>query len=103
MIDDFFQKQPCASSRHTPKFISGFLFRCLFYTSIAGFISGSTFGYLHIKGWVPNAEEGLILYGITFGIGAILSTSFVLYQARQKQLKAEKIRNLRIPNPLKDK
>lgn len=98
MIDDFSQKQPSVSLESIPKSKWHFLFRCLFYTSIAGFISGSTFGYLHIKGWMPNAEEGLILYGITFGLGAILSTFFVFYQARQGRLKAEKIRRLKVPH-----
>jgi FtsH-binding integral membrane protein len=71
------------------------LFRILFYTSLLGFIGGITFGYLHMKGVVPSAEDGMILYGITLGIGAILSTLFVLYQIRQNRINAEVIRILR--------
>lgn len=66
-------------------------FRVLFYTSILGFIGGLTFGYLHIKGYVSNAEEGMILYGITLGIAALLSTSFVVHQVRQNRMKADVI------------
>jgi hypothetical protein len=103
MIDDFFQQQPYVSAQPIPKSKWRYLFRCLFYTSIAGFISGSTFGYLHIKGWMPDAEEGLILYGVTFGMGAILSTFFVFYQARQGRLKSEKIRRFKVPHLSREK
>lgn len=98
MIDDFFQKQPSVQLFSIPKGKWPFFFRCLFYTSIVGFIVGSVLGYLHIKGWVKNAEGGLVLYGMTFGIGAILSTAFVFYQSRQNQLKTEKIRKPRMPH-----
>jgi hypothetical protein len=90
MIDDFFQQKPADSDGS--KFGWIFLFRCLFYTSIVGFVSGSAFGYLHMRGWVPNADDGLLLYSITFAIGAILSTCFVFYQVRQNRLKAKKIK-----------
>ena len=90
MIDDFFQKQLSHSS--TSKMGWKHLFRILFYTSFVGFILGFAFGYLHIKGWVPNAEEGMVLYAITIGIAALLSTSFVLYQVRHNRLKVEKIK-----------
>lgn len=91
MIDDFFQKQLSHSSS-TFKMGGKHFFRILFYTSVIGFILGLAFGYLHIKGWVPNAEEGMVLYAITIGMAALLSTSFVLYQVRQNQLKTEKIK-----------
>lgn len=92
MIDDFFQKTPSASYALSKKNKRTIIFRGLFYTSLIGFLSGLVFGYLYIRGWVPNAENGLILYGITFGIGACLSTSFVLYQSKLNQLKSEKIK-----------
>jgi hypothetical protein len=92
MIDDFFQKTPSASSPSS-KGKPTLLFRGLFYTSLAGFFSGLLFGYLYMRGWVPNAENGLILYAVTFGIGAVLSTSFVLYQSKLNQLKSGKIKN----------
>jgi hypothetical protein len=98
MIDDFFQKQPLSPSFSLFKGRVPFFFRCLFYTSILGFIAGSVLGYLHIKGWVKNAEEGLVLYGMTFGIGAVLSIAFVFYQSRQHQLKTEKIRRPNRPH-----
>lgn len=96
MIDDFFQKKPPAASAHTPntpKRERHFLFCSLLYTSLAGFVAGSVFGYLHLTGWIPNADEGLILYGVTFSVGAILSTSFALYQSRLNRLKAQKIKD----------
>jgi hypothetical protein len=99
MTDDFFEEQPTVPTASLLRRKGAFLFRCLFYTSIAGFISGSAFGYFHIKGWAPNAEKNLILYAITFGIGAILSTAFVLYQDRKNQLKPEKIRRFKRSNP----
>jgi hypothetical protein len=93
MIDEFFQKNhPPSPLKGSPNLWDSFLFRSLFYTSIIGFISGLFFGYLHIRGWIPNADKGLILYGVTFGIGALLSTSFVLYQCRQNQRKVERIK-----------
>lgn len=93
MIDDFFQKKSTpADSSGFSTIWGSFFFRSLFFTSILGFISGLTFGFLHMKGWVSNADKGLILYGVTFGIGALLSTSFVLYQTRQNQRKAEKVK-----------
>jgi hypothetical protein len=93
MIDDFFQKKsPSSPVAGIPNLGRALLFRILFYTSLAGFVSGSIFGYLHMKGWIPKAEEGLILYAATFVIGAILSSSFVLYQSRQSQLKTKKIK-----------
>lgn len=93
MIDDFFQKNSHPSpSKGIAKLRGSFLFRSLFYTSILGFTTGLIFGYLHIRGWISNADNGLILYAVTFGIGALLSTSFVLYQSRQNQRKTEKIR-----------
>ncbi len=93
MIDDFFQKKSTSSpTARIPNPWSSFLFRSLFYTSILGFIAGLIFGYLHMRGWIPNAEKGLIMYAVTFGIGALLSTSFILYQSRQNQRKAEKIK-----------
>lgn len=100
MIHDFFQtclKIPAAFKDRWP-----FLFRCLFYTSMAGFISGCALGYLHVKGWVSHAEDGLILYAATFGIGAVLSTSFVLYQVRQNQLKAERVKKPGRPGSSRD-
>lgn len=91
MIDDFFQKQLSHSS--TPsKNLGNVVFRIFFYTSLGGFILGLTCGYLHIKGWVPNAEAGMVIYAITIGIAALLSTSFVLYQARQNRMKAQKVK-----------
>jgi hypothetical protein len=95
MIDDFFQKQPLLSSFILFKGRGAFFFRCLFYTSILGFIAGSVLGYLHIKGWVKNAEGGLALYCMTFGMGALLSTAVVFYQSRRHQLKTEKIQRPR--------
>lgn len=92
MIDDFFQKNSPLSSKGVSKLWDSFVFRSLFYTSIFGFISGLAFGYLHMGGWIPNADKGLILYGVTFGIGALLSTSFVVYQSRQNQRKVERIK-----------
>ncbi len=93
MIDDFFQKKSSPSpSKDIPNLSDSFLFRSLFYTSILGFIAGLIFGYLHMRGWIPNAEKGLIMYAVTFGIGALLSTSFILYQSRQNQRKADKIK-----------
>lgn len=93
MIDDFFQKKsPPSPSKGIPNFWNSFLFRSLFYTSLLGFFSGLIFGYLHIKGWIPDADKGLILYAVTFGIGAVLSTSFVLYQSQQNQRKVERIK-----------
>ena len=93
MIDDFFQKKsPHSSSTGISKFWSSLLFRSLFYTSILGFITGLVFGYLHMRGWVPNANEGLMLYAVTFGIGALLSTAFVTYQSRLNQRKLEKVK-----------
>jgi hypothetical protein len=92
MTDDFFQQQPHESSPRNSKTWWNFITRTLFYTSLVGFILGAAFGYLHIKGWLKNAEEGLVLYAITFGGGAFVSASFVLYQARQGQLKMQKIK-----------
>lgn len=92
MIDEFFQKSISSPPTRSAKPRMPFLFRSLFYTSILGFIAGLIFGYLHMKGWIPNAEKGLIMYAVTFGIGALLSTSFVLYQSRQNQRKVEKIK-----------
>ena len=92
MTDDFFQQLPHNSPSQESTSGWSFLFRCLFYTSLSGFVIGAIFGYLHIKGWGPNAEEGLILYGVALCIGTILSTCFVLYQVRQNSLKTEKIR-----------
>ena len=93
MIDDFFQKKSTSSpATSIPKLWGSFLFRSLFYTSILGFIAGLIFGYLHIKGWISNADKGLILYAVTFGIGALLSTAFVLYQSRLNQRKTEKVK-----------
>ena len=91
MIDDFFQKQPPHSTGGS-KTKWSYLFRCLFYTSLVGFIAGSAFGYSHMRGWITDAEEGLLLYGIAFAIGALLSTGFVLYQVHQNRIKAEKIK-----------
>jgi hypothetical protein len=91
MIDDFFQKQLSHASSPTKNW-GNVIFRIFFYTSLGGFILGVTCGYLHIKGWVPNAETGMVLYAITIGIAALLSTSFVLYQVRQNRLKAEKVK-----------
>jgi hypothetical protein len=96
MIDDFFQKKsPLSPLKGIPNFWSSFLFRSLFYTSVLGFIMGLGFGYLHIKGWISNADKGLILYTVAFGIGAVLSTSFVLYQSRLYQRKVERIKSPR--------
>jgi hypothetical protein len=94
MIDNFFQKKSpdSPSLRGTPTLWGSFLFRSLFYTSFLGFIMGLAFGYLHIKGWISNADKGLILYAVAFGIGALLSASFVLYQSRQNQRKVERIK-----------
>ena len=93
MIDDFFQRKSTPSpSKGIPNFWNSFLFRSLFYTSILGFLAGLIFGYLHMRGWISNADKGLILYAVTFGIGAVLSTSFVLYQSRLNQRKAERIK-----------
>ena len=93
MIDDFFQRKSTPSpSRGTSKPWGSFLFRSLFYTSILGFLAGLIFGYLHMRGWISNADKGLILYAVTFGIGALLSTSFVIYQSRLNQRKTEKIK-----------
>ncbi len=93
MIDDLFQKKSIPSpAAGASKLWGSFLFRSMFYTSILGFFSGLIFGYLHMKGWVSSADKGLILYAVTFGIGALLSTSFVLYQSRLNQRKAERIK-----------
>lgn len=92
MIDDFFQKKSPSASSGFSTIWKSFFFRSLFFTSIFGFISGLTFGFLHMKGWVSNANKGLVLYCVTFGIGALLSTSFVLYQTRQNQRKTEKVK-----------
>jgi hypothetical protein len=93
MIDDFFQrKSPPSPSKDPPNLWGSFLFRSLFYTSFLGFIVGLVFGYLHMKGWIPSADKGLVLYAVTFGIGALLSTAFVFYQSRQNQRKVERIK-----------
>lgn len=68
------------------------ILRIVFYTSLVGFISGVSLGYLHLQGWVPDAEQSLLIYALTFAIGAILCTSFVLYQVKQNRLKAEVIK-----------
>jgi len=91
MIDDFFQKKS-SSARGISRLRNSFLFRGLFYTSIVGFITGLVFGYLHMTGWLSTADEGLILYGVTFGIGALLSACFVLYQSRQNKQKPAKVK-----------
>jgi len=92
MVDDFFQQKPKHSFQSTSLKKRSVLFHSLFYTSFAGFILGSLLGYLHIKGWIASAEGGLILYAITLGITAILSSSFVLYQVRQNQRQPAKVK-----------
>jgi hypothetical protein len=99
MIDGYFQRPLNRSSSKQPNFGRTFCFRSFFYTSIVGFISGFAFGYLHLLGWIPRAETGLLLYSITLGIAAILSSSFVYYQLRQSQLKVEKIKQKNIIYP----
>lgn len=91
MIDDFFQKKS-PTSTGISKLRNSFLFRGLFYTSILGFVTGLAFGYLHMRGWLSTADEGLILYGATLGIGALLSACFVLYQSRQNKQKPAKVK-----------
>ncbi|MBX9804662.1 MAG: hypothetical protein K2Y18_02785 [Alphaproteobacteria bacterium] len=96
MIDEFFQQKPNYSTGAL-KGRTPFLFRSLFYTALIGFISGFFFGYLYMGGWIPTAEKGLILYGATFAVGVIFSTTLALYQVRANQLKGEKVRKTSKP------
>lgn len=73
--------------------VRGLVIQCVLYTSISGFIAGIAFGYLHLIGWIPNAEEGLFLYAITIGIIAIISLSVGYYQFRQSQDQMVKVRS----------
>jgi len=80
------------SSLEKKKWVS-LLSRSLFYTSLMGFFSGTIFGYLHVKGWIPSATSSLILYSITIILGAVLSISFILAsQWRHFQFKPKKIK-----------
>lgn len=63
--------------------------RIIFYTSLVGFISGVTLGYLHLQGWVSDTEQSMLIYAMTLCIAVILCTSFVLYQVKQNRLKEE--------------
>jgi hypothetical protein len=89
--DDMLKKEQGHKSPHS-KTKWHLLFRILFYTSLVGFICGVGFGYLHMRGWLADAEEGMILYASTLGVAGVLSTSLVLYQVRQNRLKAEIIK-----------
>jgi hypothetical protein len=86
MKQEHISKKRLKSIPHTKLHV---LIRILYYTSLIGFISGATLGYLYLQGWVPDTEQSMLIYALTLGIAGILCTSFVLYQVKQNRLKAE--------------